>query len=57
MAARRETSSSAIKGYLSRMRELTRSVAKRNEKIHSANGERPEKSHGDDALVGGSPKQ
>ena len=33
----KESRKDAIKGYVKRMRELTESVAKRNEKIHSQN--------------------
>jgi hypothetical protein len=31
-----------MRGYLTRMRELTRSIARRNRKIHSARKERGE---------------
>jgi hypothetical protein len=33
-AQEHSTRNGAIRGYLSRMRELTKSVARRNEKIH-----------------------
>jgi hypothetical protein len=35
----RDSNGLAIWGYIERMRELTNSVARRNRKIHSANGQ------------------